>query len=138
MTSQIYSLELQLNRANPSEPEAPFLDLDLFILDGCISCKINDKRSDFDFEIVNVPYLDGDIPRRVSYAVYMSQQIRFARVPSHVTDFNTRNKLLTAKLLNQDYLYHKLRINFIDVISIWFQNYMFGYKAYRNLNSMMT
>ena len=27
---------------------------------------------------------------------------------SHVTDFNTRNKLLTAKLLNQGYQYHKL------------------------------
>ena len=28
---------------------------------------------------------------------------------SHVTDFNTRTKLLTAKLLNQGYRYHKLR-----------------------------
>ena len=28
---------------------------------------------------------------------------------SHVTDFNTRNKLLTAKLLNQGYRYHKVR-----------------------------
>ena len=27
----------------------------------------------------------------------------------HVTDFNTRNKLLNAKLLNQGYRYHKLR-----------------------------
>ena len=27
---------------------------------------------------------------------------------SHVTDFNTCNKLLTAKLLNQGYRYHKL------------------------------
>ena len=51
------------------------------------------------------------------YGVYISQLIRFAKVSSHVTDFNTRNKLLTAKLLNQDYRYHKLR-NFIDVISI--------------------
>ena len=68
-----------------------------------------DKRDDFDFEIVNVPFLDGDVPRAVSYGVYISQLIRFARVSSHVTDFNTRNKLLTAKLLNQGYRYHKLR-----------------------------
>ena len=39
--------------------------------------------------------------------VYTSQLIRFARVSSHATDFNTRNKLLTAKLLNQVYRYHK-------------------------------
>ena len=28
---------------------------------------------------------------------------------SHVDDFNTRNKVLTAKLLKQGYSYHKLR-----------------------------
>ena len=75
------------------------------ILDGLISCKIYDKRDDFDFEIVNFPYLDGDVPRRASYGVYISQLIRFARLSSHVTDFNNRNKLLTAKLLNQGYRY---------------------------------
>ena len=39
----------------------------------------------------------------------MSQLIRFARASSHVTDFNNRNKFLTAKLLKQGYRYHKLR-----------------------------
>ena len=43
------------------------------------------------------------------YGVYISQLIRFARVCSHVDDFNTRNKCLTAKLLKQGYRYHKLR-----------------------------
>ena len=59
--------------------------------------------------IVNFPFLDGDVPRAASYGVYISQLIRFARVSSHVSDFNTRNKLLTAKLLNQGYRYYKLR-----------------------------
>ena len=88
------------------------MDLHLTIVDGFISCKICDKRNDFDFEIVNFPFLDGDVPRAASYGVYISQLIRFARVSSHVTDFNTRNKLLTAKLLNQVYWYHKLRKSF--------------------------
>ena len=71
--------------------------------------KFCDKRYDFDFGIVNFPFLDGDVPRRPSYGVYISQLIRFARVYSHVDDFNTRNKCLTAKLLKQGYRYHKLR-----------------------------
>ena len=50
-----------------------------------------------------------DVPRSVSYGVYISQLIRFARVSSHVADFNARNKSLTAKLLQQGYRYHKLR-----------------------------
>ena len=53
--------------------------------------------------------MDGDVPRSTSYGVYISQLIRFARVSSHVVDFNARNKSLTAKLLQQGYRYHKLR-----------------------------
>ena len=85
------------------------MDLHLSIVNGFVSCKIYDKCDDLDFEIVNFPFLDGDVPRAASSGVYISQLIRFARVSSHVTDFNTRNKLLTAKLLNQGYRYHKLR-----------------------------
>ena len=69
------------------------------------------KLDDFDFGIVNFPFLDGDVPRRLSYGVYtcISQLIRFARVCSLVDDSNTRNKSLTAKLLKQDSPYHNLR-----------------------------
>ena len=109
MVNQIYPSELQLNKANTSDTEAPFLDLHLSISDGFISSKIYDKRDDFDFDIVNFPFLDGDVPRRPSYGVYISQLIRFARVCSHVDDFDTRNKCWTAKLLKQGYRDHKLR-----------------------------
>ena len=44
--------------------------------------------------------------------VNISQLIRFAKVCNHVTDFNARNKCLTAKLLQQGYRYHKLRKTF--------------------------
>ena len=58
---------------------------------------INEKiLREIDFDIVNFPFLDGDVPRSTSYDVYMSQLIRFARVSSHVDDFNTRDKVLTA------------------------------------------
>ena len=39
---------------------------------------------------------------------YISLSSRFAQVCSHVEDFNTRNKCVTAKLLKQGYRYHKL------------------------------
>ena len=57
-----------------------------------VSSKIYHKRDDFDFDIVNVPFLDGDVPRRPSNGMYISQLIRFARVCSHVEDFNAHNK----------------------------------------------
>ena len=65
------------------------------------------KSYDFDFEIVNFPFLDEDVPRSPSYGVYISQLIRFARVFSNIDDFNNRTLFLTAKLLKQGYRYPK-------------------------------
>ena len=69
----------------------------LSISNDIVSTKIYDKRDDFDFEIVNFQFLDGDVPRSTSYGVYISQLIR-----------NTRNKLFTLNFLKQGYRYHKL------------------------------
>ena len=63
MVNQIYPSELQLNKANISDTEAPFLDLHLSVANGFVSSKLYDKRDDFDFDIVNFPFLDGDVPR---------------------------------------------------------------------------
>ena len=82
MVFRIYPPELQVNKANISDTEAPVLDLHLSISNGFVSPKIYDKRDDFDFDIVNFPFLDGDVPR------------------------------LTAKLLQKGYQYHKLRKTF--------------------------
>ena len=108
MVHRIYPAELQLNKANASDTEAAFLNFKLSIHNDIVSTKIYDKRDDFNFDIVNFPFLDGDVPQRPSYGVYISQLIRFARASSHVTDFNNRNKFLTAKHLKQCYRYHKL------------------------------
>ena len=67
------------------------MDLHLAISDGFVKTKIFHKRDDFDFDIVNFLFLDGDVPRSASYGVYISQLIRFARISSHVDGFNTRN-----------------------------------------------
>ena len=70
------------------------------------STKIYDKRDDFNFEIVSLPFLDGVVPHSTSYGVFISQLIRCARASSHVAD------LLTQKRLKQDYRYHKIRKTF--------------------------
>ena len=88
---------------------APFFDLNLCISNCTVSTKIYDKRDDFDFDIVNFPFLDGDVPRRTSYGVYISQLIRYARASSNLNDFNYSNKALTAKRFRQGYRYFKLR-----------------------------
>ena len=68
-----------------------------------MSSKTYVKQDNFNFEIINFPFLVGDVPRSPSYGIYISQLIRFARVCSNVDDFNNRNLFLTAKLLKQGY-----------------------------------
>ena len=66
MVGQIYPTDLQLNKANSSDTEAPCLVLNLSITNGIVSSKIYDIRDDFNFETVNFPFLYGDVPRSLS------------------------------------------------------------------------
>ena len=146
MVIHICPSELQLNQAKVSDTETSFLDLHLSISDGFVKTKIFDKLDDFDFDIVNFPFLDGDVPRSTFYGICISQLIRFARVSSHIDDFNTRNKVLTAKLLRQGYRYHKLRKAFskfyrrhFDLVSTYNVGLQqFFCKVFLNLNFMAT
>ena len=109
------------------------------ITSGIVSSKIYDKRDDFNFGIVNFPFLGGDVPRCPSFGV------RFARVCSNVDDFNNRNLFLTAKLLKQGYRYHKIQkacskfyhrhSELIVKFNIGLK--LFCNKAYQNLYFMM-
>ena len=85
------------NKQNPSHKGTEIVQQisNLSIHNDTVSTKIYDKRG-------------FHSPRHPSDGVYISQLIRFARASSHVTDFNNRNKFLTAKLLKQGYRYHKL------------------------------
>ena len=105
MVNRIYPPELRFNKTNTSDTESPFLDLHLSVSNGIVLSKIYNKRDDFDFDIVNFPFLDSDITCSTSYEVYISQLIRFAREPSHVAEFNACNKNLTTKFLQHGYRY---------------------------------
>ena len=65
--------------------------------------------------LVNFPFHNGDVPPRTSYDVYISQLIHFAIAHPNASDFNCRNKALTAKILRQGYRYHKLRKAFSKI-----------------------
>ena len=78
MVGQIYPIELQLNKTHSFDTEARVLYLDLSITTGIVSSNVYDKRDDFNFEIVNFQFRDGDVPHSPSYGVYISQLIRFA------------------------------------------------------------
>ena len=59
----IYPAELQLNKANTSDKETSFLDLNIKVIGSDIHTSVYNKRDDFGFPIVNFPWLSGDVPR---------------------------------------------------------------------------
>ena len=77
--------------------------MDLSMKNSIVLSKIYDKRDDFNLEIVNFSFLDGDVPCPPSYGVYILQLVCFERVCSCVYDFNKGNQFLTDNVLNQDY-----------------------------------
>ena len=78
MVDRIYPTELQLNRANSSDTEAPFFDLNLFISNSTVSTKMYDKRNDFDIDIVNFPFLDGELTAKLLRQGYRYFKLRKA------------------------------------------------------------
>ena len=51
------------------------MDLNISTHDGIITSKSYDKPDDFDFDIVNFPFSDGDIPCTTSYGVMLAYLI---------------------------------------------------------------
>ena len=100
-------------KANTSDDLANYLDLTFIIeSNNRLYTKLYDKRDDFDFHIVNFPFLSSNIPSSPSYGVYISQLIRYARCCSHYDDFGYRHKLLVDRLLSQGYEVKHLRNSF--------------------------
>ena len=113
MVCQIYPSELQFSKTNTSDTKAAFLDLS--ISKNIVSTKIYDRRDDFDFEIVNFPFIDGDVPHSTSYGVYISQLFAkfYRRYYDLISKFQIRFKSVLRQGLSEPefygYLVYKLK-----------------------------
>ena len=107
--NDIYPAELEIKDTTDAHNHASYLDLLLsFDHNNRLQVKLYDKRDDFDFNIVNFPFLCSNIPLSPAYGVYISQCVRYARACTFYHDFLIRCRLLSSKLLNQGYTRSKL------------------------------
>ena len=137
MMSQIYPKELVLVPEEGDGKSTHFLDLNIVINDGFISTSIYDKRDSFDFPIVNFPFLNSNIPKKIGNGVFIGELVRYARACTYLKDFSTRtftlvNKLkkqfFSAKILNKSFssfcdnhilLIQKFGINILNLHHKW-------------------
>ena len=78
-----YQTKLHLNKANTSDKETSFLDLNIKF--SVVHASVYDIRYDFGFPIVNIPWFSY-VLRLPSYGVYISQLARFANCCTSVLD----------------------------------------------------
>ena len=104
----IYPRELEIKETTETAASSSYLDYYLYIDNGKRTTRLYDKRDDFNFPIVNFPFLSSNIPSAPAYGVYVSQLIRYARTCSNYQDFMKRGKVLTTKLLSRGYQKTKL------------------------------
>jgi hypothetical protein len=120
---RIYPIELEIKDTTDTDRSASYLDLHLGIhSEGQLKTKLFDKRDDFNFPIVNFPFICSTIPAAPAYGVYISQLIRYFRACGSYQDFLDRGLLLTRKLLNQGFLLIKLKSSlrkFHCMIHVW-------------------
>ena len=84
---EIYPSQLTVGKENTSDDLANYLDLTFIIgSNNRVYTKLYDKRDDFDFHIVNFPFLSSNILSIPSYGVYISQLIKYARCCSYYDD----------------------------------------------------
>ena len=83
---------------------------------GELKFKLYDKRDEFQFDIVNYPHMDSNIPLGPAYGVYVSRLIAFARVCTNFENFDSRHSTLFVKLVKQGYSKIKLKRTFLKFI----------------------
>jgi len=92
---------------------AAYIDLHLEIDSGDqIRTKLYDNRDDFNFPIVNFPFICSNIPAATAYGIYISQFIRYSRACGSYQNFLDKGLILTRKVLNQGFLLVKLKSSF--------------------------
>ena len=89
---RIYPIELEIKNTTDTDRPASYIDIHLEIYsEGRVRTKLYDKQDDFNFPIVNFPFICSNIPAASAYGIHLSQ------------DFLDKGLLLTRKLKNRTF-----------------------------------
>ena len=104
----IYPQALVLNKSNDQDTHVDYLDIKIVSQNNSLSFSVYDKRDNFNFEVVNFPFLDSCVPRKPALGTFYGQLIRYARICSKFQNFCERSKTLSKRLLSQGFKYFEL------------------------------
>ena len=94
--------------SNDQDTHVDYLDIKIVSQNNSLSFSVYDKRDNFNFEVVNFPFLDSCVPRKPALGTFYGQLIRYARICSKFQNFCERSKTLSKRLLSQGFKYFEL------------------------------
>ena len=130
----IYPPELELKKENNGYLSATFLDIDITIVDNRFSLKLYDKRDDFGFSIVRMPYVCNNMPSTIFYSSFCSELLRIARCTTGKDDYLNSSCLLMDRMFAQGAEISRTRTSLIRLYRK--QHSMFE-KFFDSLNSFL-
>ena len=111
--NEIYPNEMVVNGTNISTRKCNYLDMTISIFQGKFRVTLYDKRKDYYFNVISYPFLDGNIPNNLSYGVFISPLVGFAKINTIVNGFYSNMDDLITKLVCQGFNLAALRKKFI-------------------------
>ena len=130
----IYPKEMVLKKTNVSPQKVNFLDMSISVFQGKFRFSCYDKRNDFNFNVINFPFMCGNLPLIQMHGLFISQLVRYSHINSHFNDFSKCCNMLYKKLLKQGFNAQRLQKNFDRFcqqhMNVWckFGRDLFSYK----------
>ena len=96
----IYPEELELKKEHGGENVA-FLDLSISMKGRLFQTSLYDKRDNFPFSIVRMPFKSSNIPSKIFYSTIGAEILRIGRASSTTENFTRSAKLVLKRMLHQ-------------------------------------
>ena len=112
----IYPTELELKKENNSNSCASFLDLYIYIENGEFHTRLFDKRDNFGFDIVRMPFYCSNVPSKMFYGSIGAEFLRISRATSKIEDLSRNCKQLLSRMLKQNGQMRRIKFSLIKMI----------------------
>ena len=94
---------MELKKENNNNSGASFLDMYIYIENGEFHTKLFDKRGNFGFDNVTMPFYCSNIPRKIFYGSNGTEFLRIPRATSKIEDLSRTCKQLLSRMLKQNW-----------------------------------
>ena len=112
----VYPTELELKKENNSNSCASFLDLYIYIENGECHTRLFDKRDNFGFDIVRMPFYCSNVRNKMFYGSTGAEFLRIFRATSKIEDLTCHCKQLLSRMLKQNGQMRRIKFSLIKMI----------------------